>query len=147
MSGITRWNPFEGLSRFDPSQEMGDMLRSLGMQPLHNGPSRPMELRTDISEGDGAYQVSVEIPGARKEDIDVSIEGRQVAITVETRSEKREEKGKSIHTERYEGTAYRAFTLPEEVDRSKASARYEDGVLRLTLPKQGGAPTHRVVVQ
>lgn len=147
MSGITRWNPFEGLSRLDPSAEMGEMLRGLGLQSLRKGAPMPMEMRTDVSEHDGAYQVNVEIPGARKEDIDVSIDGRQVSITVETRSEKREEKGKAIHTERYEGTAYRAFTLPEEVDRTKASARYEDGVLRLTLPKQGGVPTHRVAVQ
>ena len=114
---------------------------------IPNGPPMPMELRTDISEQEGAYQVNVEIPGARKEDIDVSIDGRQVSITVETRSEKREEKGKDIHTERYQGTAYRAFTLPEEVDRTKASARYEDGVLKLTLPKHGGTEPHRVAVQ
>lgn len=147
MSGITRWNPFESLSRLDPAAEMEGMLRGLGLQSLRSGAPLPMELRTDISERDGAYQVNVEIPGAHKEDIDVSIDGRQVSITVETRSEKREEKGKAIHTERYEGTAYRTFTLPEEVDRTKAAARYEDGVLKLTLPKQGGTESHRVAVQ
>ncbi|MCM2338628.1 MAG: Hsp20/alpha crystallin family protein [Lysobacter sp.] len=147
MPGITRWNPFASLSRMDPGAEMNELLRGMGLQSMRTGLPTPMELRTDVHDVEGAYQVSVEIPGARKEDIEVDIDGRQVSISVETHGEKREEKDKAIHTERYVGSAYRSFTLPEEVDRSKASARYEDGVLKLTLPKQGGAASHRVAVQ
>ena len=147
MPGITRWNPFASLSRMDPGAEMNELLRGMGLQSMRTGLPTPMELRTDVHDVEGAYQVSVEIPGARKEDIEVDIDGRQVSISVETHGEKREEKDKAIHTERYVGSAYRSFTLPEEVDRSKASARYEEGVMKLTLPKQGGAASHRVAVQ
>lgn len=147
MSGLTRWNPLETLSRLDPAAEMDDMLRGLGLRSLRGGTPTTLELRTEITEREGAYQVNVDVPGVDKKDIDVSIDGRQVAITVESHRQKREEKDKVIYTERFEGRSYRAFTLPEEVDRTKAQARYEDGVLKLTLPRLAGNNAHRLAVQ
>jgi HSP20 family protein len=87
------------------------------------------------------------MPGVAKEDIRVDVEGNVVSIAGEVRREKKEEKeGKVLRCERYFGTVSRAFTLPMDVDYTKAEAKFADGVLRLTLPKHKGTPTHRLAV-
>ena len=96
-------------------------------------------IRIDLSEQDGSYAVKAEIPGVRKEDIDVRIDGSLVTISAETKSEKQEkDKGRILRQERKQGYASRAFTLACPVDEAKAEAHYKDGVLELKLPKKAG---------
>jgi HSP20 family protein len=96
----------------------------------------PPRIRLDVAEQNGAYAVRAEIPGARKEDIDVRIEGNLVTISAEMKKEWDDRKeGRVLRSERQYGHASRSFTLASPVDESKAGAKYENGVLELTLPK------------
>ena len=89
-----------------------------------------------------------EVPGVKKEDIQVSIDGNQVAISAEVKRQKEEKQGeKTLRTERYYGKVYRAFSLAQDVDQEQAQARYENGVLELTLPKRAAASTRKLTVQ
>ena len=99
-------------------------------------------LSMDVSEDDKAYHVKAEVPGVKKEDIHVAVENNQVSITTEFKKETEEKKGETVlRSERYCGMQSRSFTLMHDVDQSKAEARYQDGILELTLPKKsnGGA--------
>ena len=88
------------------------------------------EIKMDVSEDEKGYRVKAEIPGVKKEDIKVSIDGNQVSIGAEVKKETEEKKGETvIRSERYYGNQFRAFTLPQDIDQSKAEAKYEDGLL------------------
>jgi HSP20 family protein len=89
--------------------------------------------------------VTLDAPGARKEDIEVSIDGRRVTVQAEVRREEKTE-GKDLLVERYSGRTYRSFTLPQEIDREKCQANYENGVLTLTLPRKGDGEAKRLTV-
>jgi HSP20 family protein len=106
------------------------------------------QIRMDVSEGEHAYTVKAEIPGVRKEDIHVEIDGPQVMITAEVKKDFEEKKeGRMLRSERSYGFASRAFTLGFDVDRAKAEAKYADGVLTLTLPKLVSAHAEKLVVK
>jgi HSP20 family protein len=116
---------------------LDDAFRSF-MRPFRWEPAvETPQIRLDVSETDDAYTVKAEIPGVRKEDIHVEIEGTQVLITAEVKKDMEEKKeGRVLRSERSYGMASRMFTLGFEVERSKAVAKYLDGVLTLTLPKK-----------
>ena len=133
------------LGLFEP--DFPTMLKG-GLMPMwmNTEPAVPA-IKVDVEEKDDSYLVKADVPGVTKEDIHVDVDGNMVSITAEVRREKKEEKeGKVLRSERYFGTVSRAFTLPMEVDYTKAEAKFADGVLRLTLPKHKGTPTHRLAV-
>jgi len=106
------------------------------------------QIKIDVSEADAVYTVKAEIPGVRKEDIHVEIDGTQVLITAEVKKEMEEKKeGRVLRSERNYGYASRMFTLGTELDREKAEAKYLDGVLTLTLPKKVAAHTEPLKIQ
>jgi HSP20 family protein len=143
MTLPTRWSQ---LSRIDPFADFEDLIRGLGARSLAREYERTLDMRLDVNEDDKGYVVNVDMPGVKKDDIDISIEGNQVAIRAEVKREKSREKGKDIYNERYSGQAYRAFTLPSEIDSAAAQATYDGGVLTLTLPKKTGTEAKRVSV-
>lgn len=145
MAGnLTRFDPFADLTSFDPMTGFGDFLKDFRIRPGTLGLQAEPRIRMDVSESDAAYTVRAEIPGARKEDIKVSVEGNLVTIAAETRHEKEEKSGeKIVRRERYYGQQTRSFSLANEVDDTKSSARYQDGVLEITLPKKAGGNTAR----
>jgi HSP20 family protein len=105
-------------------------------------------IRIDVTETDAAYVVKADLPGMRKEDIHVEIEGAQVMISAEVKKEVPPvREGRVLRTERTTGFASRVFTLGFEIDRSKAVAAYLDGVLTLTLPKLVSAHVQPLIVQ
>jgi HSP20 family protein len=136
-------------SLFDPeSFAFDDAFRSF-MRPYRweTTPETP-QMKMDVTEADGAYTVKAEIPGVRKEDIHVEIDGAKVMITAEVKKDFEEKKeGRLLRSERSYGFASRVFTLGFEVDRAKAEARYTDGVLTLTLPKLVSAHVDPLVVK
>lgn len=145
MNQLTRWSPFRQMAGFDPFAEVDDAFR--GWMPRSARQlERAMEMRLDVAESDKAYAVSVDLPGVKKEDIDVSVEGAQVTISAEVRRDASKQHGKEIHSERYSGQAYRSLTLPQEVDASAARAQYDGGVLTLTLPKKNGSAAKHLQV-
>ena len=104
-------------------------------------------IKIDLTEHDDSYAVKAEIPGVRKEDIDVRIEGNQVTISAEVRKDKEEKKeGRVLRAEREYGYASRSFALASAVDDAKADAKYANGVLQLTLPKKASSASKKLTV-
>ena len=133
MSNLTRFNPFSELR--DPFSD--DFFKGFAMRPVYRMLEGEPQMRLDLSEDDKNFFVKAEIPGVSKDDIKVSVDGNQVSLSAEVKKEKEEKEGaKVIRSERYYGSVSRSFTLDENVDRSAAQAKYEDGVLLLTLPKK-----------
>jgi HSP20 family protein len=111
--------------------------------------SPALKMRIDVSEKDDAYHVKADIPGVKKEDINVRIDGNVVQIDAEVKREK-ETKGngdKVLRSERYWGNISRTFSLAQDVDDSKVQAKYADGVLSLELPKKASAASKKITVQ
>lgn len=90
---------------------------------------------TDISESENAYNISAELPGIRKEDIKVSLHDGVLSIEAESKSEHEEKGDKQIRTERRYGKFVRRFTLGPNVNEQGVEAKFEDGILKLVVPK------------
>jgi HSP20 family protein len=109
--------------------------------------SEALPIRIDVRETAEAYTVYAELPGVRKEDIAVEIEGNEVALSAETRRDAaQKEADKWLRTERFFGKSARRFALPAELDESKAAAKFADGVLELTLPKKASAAARKIEI-
>lgn len=134
------------LSRFDPMRSFGSMLDMFDlMRPTRMFADE--SLRMDVSETEQAYLVKAEIPGVRKEDIKVTINGDEVTIGGERESEQERKEGNVVCRERYQGRQFRSFTLPQFIDEEKATATCQDGVLELVLPKKAGAGARQLSIQ
>jgi HSP20 family protein len=117
------------------------------VRPLHGEPL-PQSIKVDIKESGQTYIVEAEMPGVPKEDIQVSIEGNVVTIGAEVKQMDRQTADeKTLRSERYYGSVTRSFQLPVDIDKSGAKARYDNGVLTLTLPKKTGTGGHRLAVE
>ncbi len=138
------------LTRYDPLGElMDDFLQGFFVRPVtaEAGVSVP-RIRIEVSEQPEAFKVHAELPGVKKGDIQVAIDGDQVSITAEVRKDADQKEGERvIHSERYYGKLSRAFRLGHEIDEAKAVARYADGVLELALPKRSTPSARRISVQ
>ena len=148
MANITRYDPFEDIARLSPFGSLDDMFKGLRLRPWPKEADIEPQIRIDVSEDDKAYTVKADVPGVKKDDIKVSIEGNQVSIEAETKKETQEKKGDTLlRSERYYGRVFRSFALAHDVDGSKAEAKYSDGVLELKLPKKANGSAKTVKVQ
>lgn len=139
MANITRYNPFEEL--------FGDLGKGFWVRPVGLPPEADLSMKLDVKEDERAFTVHAEIPGVKKEDIHVDVEGDHVTVRAEVKQEKEEKKGeKVIHSERRYGMVSRSFTLPVDVDAQGAKAEYRDGLLNLVLPKKAGSAAKRISV-
>jgi HSP20 family protein len=137
------------LTRYDPFTELNDLFRGLMLRPVRMGGDveAAPQMKIEVKEDDEAYTVHAELPGVRKEDIKVTVDGSEVAISAEVRRETEKKEGERVmHSERYYGKVYRSFTLDSAIDDRAAQARYSDGVLELTLPKKAGGGPSRLSV-
>ena len=141
MANVVRYGPLE--DAFD------DLFRGFVMRPLgFERETGPAHIKVDVSENDNAYLVKAELPGVKKDEINVTINANQVAISAEVKKEKEVKNGdKELHTERYYGKMYRSFTLGQDVDEAGAQAKYTDGVLELTLPKKAATQAKKLAIQ
>src|SRR5207302_11188059 len=141
MASITRFEPFNEL--------VDDLFKGFLVRPLAlEGRAELPRMKVDVAEKNGAYVVAAEIPGVKKEDIQVSIDGAEVTLSADVRREKEiSQDERVLHTERVFGKVTRSFTLPQEVDEAKAEAKYHDGVLALTLPKKRAAARKQISIQ
>ncbi len=104
--------------------------------------------RMDVIDKNDRFEVLVDLPGVKKDDIQVTIEGPRVAITAETKSEKEEKEGdRVLHSERFAASYARTFELPAEVTEDGAEAAFENGVLKLTLPKRAVVSSKRLSIK
>lgn len=149
-NSLRRYDPLREIARFDPFRDFDDLFRDLTPSVLRGFEQAP-RMRVDIGETDTEYTIKAEIPGVQKEDIKVAINGNQVSLTAEIRDEHDTSAGTAspgrLHTERYYGQLHRSFSLPQEVDDDQAQARYENGLLYLTLPKRVGAGGKQLAIQ
>jgi HSP20 family protein len=140
MANITRFGTFDNL--FD------DFTKGFWFKPVAVPGGEELKMKLDVKEDEKAYSVHADIPGVKKEDIQVEVHGDQVSIRAEVKQEKEEKKDeKLLHSERYYGMVSRSFSLPTEVDEKGTVAKYKDGVLDLTLPKKQGNGSKRISVQ
>jgi HSP20 family protein len=149
MTNLTRFDPFGDLVRFDPFRGFDDLFRPmrLGTFPTYRPLAVEPEMKMDLTEDEKAYFVKAEIPGGKKEDIHVALDGNEVSITAEVKKETEEKKGETVlRNERYYGRVARAFTLNHVVDEAKVEAKYSNGVLTLMLPKKGGPTVKEVAI-
>jgi HSP20 family protein len=129
MANITRYNPFEDFFfKAFPAET-------------------DLKMKIDVKEDDKSFTVKADVPGVKKEDIQIDIDCDRVSLRAEVKQEKEEKKGeKVVYSERSYGAVSRSFTLPVEVDAKGAKAEYKDGVLNLTLPKKGNGSAKRIAV-
>ena len=135
------------LTRVDP---LDDLFRGFFVRPVDfNGqPQQAPAIRMDVREQADAYLVHAEMPGVKKEDIHVVVEGNQVSISAEVRQENEVKEGeRTLRSERYYGKLSRSFQLEQDLDDERAIARFTDGVLELTLPKRIASPSKRLAIQ
>ena len=143
MANITRFDPFNDI--------VDDFFKGFFVRPvaygrgeLYNAP----RLSVDVAEKNGAYVVTADLPGVKKEDIRVDIDGAQVTLSAEVKREQEAKEGERVlHTERSYGKTTRSFTLPVELDEGKAEAKFRDGVLELRLPKKAAAERRAITIQ
>jgi HSP20 family protein len=141
MVNVTRYDPFGDV--FDNLLK-GFLVRPVGLES--DAPVR--RLKIDVTEQNGEYKVLAELPGIKKDDIKVNIDGDQVSITAESRVERDAKDGERLlHSERYVGKVSRAFRLGQELDEARATAKYSDGVLELVLPKKATAAPKHLTIQ
>ncbi len=147
-NNLMRVDPFRDIARFDPFRDIDELFRDLNPAVWRNVDQAP-RMRMDVSETDKEYLVKAEIPGVQKDDIKVAINGNQVSLSAEIKDERDAAAGNtgSLRNERYYGQLHRSFTLPQEVDDDQAQARYENGVLHLTLPKKVGSGGKQLTIQ
>jgi HSP20 family protein len=141
MVNITRFNPLE--DAFD------NLFRGLPMwvPAPERRAAQPAQFRMDVTENDKEYQVLAELPGVKKEDISITINGNEVSVSAEVKQEKVVKNGDTVLcAERFHGTIKRAFSLGQEVDEALAQAKYNEGLLELTLPKKIAAAAKRLAV-
>jgi HSP20 family protein len=142
MNALTRRGSHSLLDEF-----FRDMSPGFFIQPLHGDPL-PTQIRLDINEAKDAFEVTAEIPGVRKEDIRIELDGNLLSLQAEVRQEDSQGgEGRAVRKERYYGSVARTVQLPADIDESKAKAKYENGVLRLTLPKKAGGKSQRVAIE
>lgn len=148
-NSLMRLDPFRDIARFDPFRDMDELFRDFS-PPVFRQEQTP-RMRMDVTETEKEYTVKAEIPGVQKEDIKVAVNGNQVSLTAEIKDEKSADAGTgasgTLRSERYYGQLHRSFTLPQEVDDDQANARYENGVLTLTLPKKVGTGGKQLAIQ
>ncbi len=141
MVNITRFNPLE--------DAFENLFRGVPVwlpNPETRAPA-PAQFRMDVFENDKEYQVLAELPGVKKEEISITINGNEVAVSAEVKHEIDVKDGETVlRAERYYGKIQRAFALGQEVDEATAQAKYNDGVLELTLPKKTAAAARKLAV-
>ncbi|MDR0673136.1 MAG: Hsp20/alpha crystallin family protein [Zoogloeaceae bacterium] len=131
---------------------LDELFRGFFVRPmdLHTGnaPASPPVIRMDVKEGENAYVVHAELPGVKKEDIHITVDGNLVSISAEVQNQNEtRESERVLRSERYYGKVSRSFQLAQDVDDTQSAARFNDGILELTLPKRAAVASKRIAVQ
>jgi HSP20 family protein len=141
---LTRRDPFGSL--FD---EFFTDFFARGGVPAGRSTELPAAVRArmDVIDKNDKFEVLVDLPGVKKDDIQVTIEGSRVAIIAETKSETQAKDGERLlHSERFAASYARTFELPVEVTEQGAEASFDNGVLKLSLPKRATVTSKRLAI-
>ncbi len=134
---------------YDPFADNGfdDLFRGF-FKPVRTTRGTAAAIKVDVTEKGDNYVVHAEIPGVSKDDIQVTIDGNQVTIAAEVKRESKSNDGdRLLRSERYHGAVYRSFVLPVDLDEATSQARYENGVLELTLAKKAPVAGRKLTIQ
>ena len=141
---LSRWNPFSDSMTMRPrelSRLMDDFFR------FPTGELAQTSLpAADVSEDGTSYTVAVELPGVKREDVQLSVQDNTLSLRVTRRAEKTDEGKTYRHVERFYGTFERHFPFASAVDPSNVRASYKDGVLEIVLPKAENARERRIEI-
>jgi len=139
------------IARFDAFNDLvDDLFKGFLVRPLaYEGRGDvPLRARVDVAEKNGAYKVTAELAGVKKDDIKVAVDGAQVTLEAEVKQEKEASTDERVlHTERTYGKVSRSFTLPQEIDEARVEARFANGILELTLPKKAAEKRKPIPIQ
>lgn len=143
MNDLIRFDPFT--DTFPAFSAFPDVFRGLprSLRTLE----QDFDIKVDVSETDVEYKVKADIPGMKKEDINVAVEGNIVSISAETRRETEQKNEKWLRTERQYGRVQRSFSLGQDIDPAGVKAKYDQGVLNLVLPKKAGSISKQISIQ
>jgi HSP20 family protein len=144
MNELVRWDPFKAVAPFEDSFfAIPSLFRPFGARDM-NAASR-----MDVAENDTSYQIAIELAGAKKEAIQVSVHENSLTIDAELPSAQNGEDKETqwLVRERASGKFSRTVTLPEAVDDEASEARYVDGVLYLTLKKKTANNVKRLTIR
>lgn len=147
MANIARFDPLNELARMNPFSEFDNLFKGFMVRPVFQGLTAAPQMKLEVTEDDKAYTIKAEIPGVKKEDIHISVDGSLVSISAEVKKETEKKEGeKVVHSERYYGQVARSFTLDKEVEQGAAQAKYTDGVLEAVLPKKPGSKATKISI-
>ena len=158
MNKLTKWNPLKLSPSWDAFREMEEMQNRLSSLFGRRWPGWRSELEEefaptewmppiDIEESDREYLIKAELPGMKKEEVKLKVEGGTLSISGERKAEKEEKDTKYHRIERSYGAFSRSFTLPEGALAEKISAEFKDGVLMVHLPKDEKAKPRAIEVK
>ena len=148
MKTLTKYDPFSEVTRFEPMWDVNDVLNRFMLRPFMRGAMElEPQIKMDVKETGGMYLLTAEIPGVKKEDIHVTVEGSRVSISAEIKQEKETKEGERwIRTERTYGMCSRTCDLGDDIDQGKVVAKYANGVLELTLPRKTGSAHKEIAI-
>lgn len=141
VRSLSRSHPFDELFR--------DFSPGFFVRPLHGDPlPAPGQIRIDVKETDAAFTVQAEVPGVHRDDIKVGIDGAQITISAEVRqTDKQSDDERTLREERYFGSVSRSIQLAQDIDEAAATAKVDNGVLTLVLPKRKGGGGRQLKVE
>ena len=146
MPNLARFNPFSHAVRANPFGQFDELFENLENMPMFRQMEPAPRIKMDVVESENAYTVHAEMPGVKKEDIRVSIDGNTVTISAEVKDAKERKEGdRVVQSERYYGRESRSFSLGHEIDDEKANAQFDNGVLQLTLPVRAESKSRRTL--
>ncbi len=146
MTSLMRWNPQSDSITRSPFQEMSRLIDDCFRRPLSDM-TQAAYLLADVAETGDAYTVTVEIPGIRKDDIQLSVQENILSLRVTKQAEKDEDGRTYRHVERFHGTFERHFPFSSTVDSDHVKATYRDGVLEIVLPKAENARKRQIAIE
>jgi HSP20 family protein len=150
MANLTRWDPFADLL------SLPDRLNQLLNQGTHvsRGKSTEQALTfanfippVDVMEDDNNIMVQVELPGVKDEDVEVRIENNMLTISGERKLENEEQRDNFLRVERAYGRFFRSFTLPSNIDPENVNATFDNGILKITIPKREESKPKQIKIE
>ena len=126
-----------GESLFDDMFPFDDSFFTSKKNPLY-GKNASRVMKTDIKENEGSYELDIDLPGFKKDEIQIELKDGYLTVSAEKGLDKDEEdkKGKYIRKERYAGALSRTFYLGEEIREEEIKAKFENGILSVSIPKE-----------
>lgn len=135
-----------GISPWQALQQLREQMDGI-IGSMFTGAPGEWSPPVDLEERDNEVILTAELPGMRPEDIDIEIDGNTLTLRGEKKEEQKREEGERYFYERQYGSFVRRLTLPQSVDPDRTRARFENGILRITLPKKEGTRGKRVQIE